>query len=314
MAAYMHFNVDNASRQVCAHGPLLLPRSDVKADGVAGEIETNVVFVAWLDGTPCGEVCAGRLIQFVFLASLPIRRYQDLKARDQIAESGLSSGRGSLLPIANELRSWVYRKRNFNCADHTILRPTKFQRARIRVGSMEAFKNTRASLKRFLQALAEIIATPARRGWSRLGRRERSVMHQKRRGERVHHQVELSGSVTLLRHLQMERALADIRSLRGCNFTIGWTCVDVMVDTRRINGEVPRRVEALERIHCSRVPVRAVCKGDLRVTDTHRHVVSPCRHLAGDFCIFRRDLGNGGCMRPVPSKVDHGCIEYFLHT
>ena len=69
------------------------------------EIDTNVVFVAWLDGTPCREVCAGRFIQFVLLASRPIRRHQDLKARDQIAESDLSSGRGSLLPIANELCS-----------------------------------------------------------------------------------------------------------------------------------------------------------------------------------------------------------------
>src|ERR1700739_3178212 len=84
---------------------LLLPCRNVKAYGVAGEIDTNVVFVAWLDGMPWREICASRLIQFVFLVSQPIRRYEDLKARDQIAESGLSSGRGSLLPIANELRS-----------------------------------------------------------------------------------------------------------------------------------------------------------------------------------------------------------------
>ena len=90
--------------ELCILG-LLLPCCDVKAYGVAGEIDANVVFVAWLDGMPCGKVCAGRLIQFVLLASRPIRRYQDLKARDQVAESGLSSGRGSLLPIANELRS-----------------------------------------------------------------------------------------------------------------------------------------------------------------------------------------------------------------
>ena len=140
------------------------------------------------------------------------------------------------------------------------------------------------------------------------------MMHQKRRGKRVHHQVKLRGSVTLLRYLQMERALADIRSLRRSNFTIRWTCVDVVVDTRRINGEVPKRVEALKRIHCSRVPARAVCKGDLCVADTHRHVVSPRRHLARDFCIFRRDVGRGGCMRLVSSKVDLGGIEYVLHT
>src|ERR1700751_5221914 len=116
---------------------------------------------------------------------------------------------------------------------------------------MDVFKNTRASLKRFLQVLAEFIATLAHGGWgrwSRLGRRGRNVMHQIRRGKRVHHQVKLRGSVTLLRHLQMERALADIRSLLRSNFTIGWTYVDVVVDTRRINGEVPRWVEALERI------------------------------------------------------------------
>src|SRR5437899_10522193 len=112
---------------------------------------------------------------------------------------------------------------------------------------MDVFKNTLASLKRFLQVLAEFIATPAHGDWggcSRLGRRGRSVMHQKRRGKRVHHKVKLCGRVTLLRHLQMERALADIRSLRRSNFTIRWTRVDVMVDTRRINGEVPRRVDA----------------------------------------------------------------------
>ena len=139
-------------------------------------------------------------------------------------------------------------------------------------------------------------------------------MHQKRRGKRVHHQVKLRGSVTLLHHLQMQRALADIRSLRRSNFTMGWTCVDVVVDTRRINGEVPGRVEALERIHCPRVPARAVCRGDLCVADAHRHVVSPRRHLARDFCIFRRDVGRGVCMRLVSSKVDLGSIEYALHT
>ena len=182
---------------------------------------------------------------------------------------------------------------------------------------MDVLKNTRASFKRFLQALAEIIATPTHGGWSRwtrLGRGRRNVMHQIWRGKRVHHQVELRRSVTLLRHLQMERALADIRSLRGSNFTIGWTCVDVTVDTRRTNGEVPRWVEALERIHYSRVPTRAVGKGDLSVADTHRHIVSPGRDLAGDFCIFRRDVGKGGCMRLIPSKIDHGCIENVLDT
>jgi len=48
---------------------LLLPCGDVKANGTAGEIDTNVVLVARLDGMPCGEVCTGWLIQFVLLAS-----------------------------------------------------------------------------------------------------------------------------------------------------------------------------------------------------------------------------------------------------
>ena len=180
----------------------------------------------------------------------------------------------------------------------------------------DVFKNTRASLKRFLQVLAEFIATPTHGGWggwSRLGRRGQNVMHQKWGGKRVHHQVKLRRSVTLLRHLQMKRALPDIRSLRGSDFTIGWTCVNVMVDTRGINGEMPSWIECLKRIHCSCVPARAVCKGDLRIADTHQHVVSPLRQLARDLCPFRRDVGNGGYMRLVPSKVNDGCVEYVLH-
>lgn len=190
------------TRPACAED-CLFPCGDVKGDGFGGDVDADVVFCGGFVRAPGDEGCAGLFVELVFLMRGPIRGQEDLQAGDEIAEAGFGGGSGGFLPIAYEFRASVCGGRDF--LDQAIFRARE-------LGGRGAGEIGGASFEGFFESLAKLVAAASstradalRCGLRRLRRRarERRVVQEIGRDERIDDEVDFRGTVGLFGNFKM---------------------------------------------------------------------------------------------------------------
>ena len=139
-------------------------------------------------------------------------------------------------------------------------------------------------------------------------------MHEKGGVERVDEQIDFGGAVGLFPDFQAERALADVRAFGGSGLAVGGAGVDVAIVARSLDSEIPGRVEALEFVERSSVPIAGVSEGDLGVADEHGDIVGPGGHGTRNFSGFGGGSRERNSVREVAAKVDGGGIDDVLES
>jgi len=112
----------------------------------------------------------------------------------------------------------------------------------------------------------------------------------------------------------MKWTLATSRPIVRRNLAIWRACIHIVIFTRRADLEVPCWVESLECLECSGIPFLRIWSRSLGVTDIHRHVVCPNRHLAWNNRSLDRDLRTRDLVRSISPKVSYRLIQYGLEA
>ena len=106
--------------------------------------------------------------------------------------------------------------------------------------------------------------------------------------------------------------MAKVRSSCGRDFAIRQTCVDKMVGNRRVDFKLPRRLKNPQVTESACIPDFCAWRRNLRVTDIHRYVVCPDRHLTGDSRSLDGEVGSGRAVRSIFPEVNYRRKENVL--
>jgi hypothetical protein len=191
-----------------------------------------------------------------------------------------------------------------------------FRRPTARFGGTDLSKGARAGLERPFEALAQVV-TSVGNGDGYGGRagfraRPRRAVDQVRRRKRTHPKIDLRRAIVLFCGLQMERAMAEVRSLGVGGPAIWWASVYEMVRDGGLDFEVPRGLQGLERPQRIYAPTLGTCIRNLRKANEHWDVVGPRRHLTRHCRSADRDVGRRDSICTIFSKVGDCGVKHVL--